>query len=315
MLHWSEDGLGCCNTSIPLSPSLITDVLLICGVIYPIWVRRGVIDWKCKEELNLFTPVLQFLLLQKNYYFPFSAVTLIAVAVVCVLALPVSLLGEYLTWCVTCKQLFVPPNKSGKKPIQSRNDMIVCKPLGNQGLISHAFNSQTMGRTEKKNKTNRSASLLIGPVAVSHTQGVLNDPFLLLGFAGSLRSCGQWRVANLPCCLCLSGCTQTWLHVICLSTRLPDRCMHPHSFPDAECIELSELMSNHKFPLWKTWKHDCFSSEAEHAWPPVCRTACLLDFAWIPVFFGFAHSCLSVCLSVCAREQPAALRGKMRVQR
>lgn len=68
-------------------------------------------------------------------------------------------------------------------------------------------------------------------------------------------------------------------------------------------------MSNHKFPLWKTWKQDCFASEAEQAWPPVCRTACLLDFPWIP---GFLALHISVCLPVCMcdREQPALLRGK-----
>lgn len=68
-------------------------------------------------------------------------------------------------------------------------------------------------------------------------------------------------------------------------------------------------MSNHKFPLWKTWKQDCFASEAEQAWPPVCRTACLLDFPWIP---GFLALHISVCLPVCMcdREQPAPLRGE-----
>lgn len=99
------------TTDPSLLSHLNSDVLLICGLIYPIWVCRGIIDSKCKAELKLFTPMLQFLLRQKSYFFsPFSAVTLIVVAAVWMPPLPVSLLGEYLTCVyVTCKQPFVLP--------------------------------------------------------------------------------------------------------------------------------------------------------------------------------------------------------------
>lgn len=134
------------TTDPSLLPHLTTDVLLICGLIYPIWVWRGVIDSKCKAELKFFTPVLQFLLWPKSYFFPFSAVTLIVVAVVWMPALPVSLLGGYLT-CVTCKQLFVLnkswTNHSAQKPHDCLNRWGI-KVLSLMNL------TQTVGRMKKK---------------------------------------------------------------------------------------------------------------------------------------------------------------------
>lgn len=50
----------------------------------------------------------------------------------------------------------------------------------------------------------------------SHTQPLLNDPFLLYGSAGSSRACGQWRMANLPCCLRLQASDNTNYVLFCI---------------------------------------------------------------------------------------------------
>lgn len=49
----------------------------------------------------------------------------------------------------------------------------------------------------------------------THTP-LLNEPFLLYGSAGSSRACGQWRMANLPCSLCLQARDNTNYVLFCI---------------------------------------------------------------------------------------------------
>lgn len=120
-------------------------------------------------------------------------------------------------------------------------------------------------------------------------------------------------VANLPFCLCLTWLAGIGVPVLPLLTAV---CICTVSQPwPPECIELSELMSNQKFPFGKTWNHNCFASEAEQAWPPVCRTACLLYFPRIPVFFFWLCTFLPVCVwQTAASTTEGKMRGETQIR-
>lgn len=129
------------TTDPSLLSHLNSDVLLICGLIYPIWVCRGIIDSKCKAELKLFTPMLQFLLRQKSYFFspsqPLHWLSLQQFE--CHLFPSHSLVN---IWHVSMPLV---SNRLSSRQILnlplSPETTWWRKPLGNQGLISHAFNS------------------------------------------------------------------------------------------------------------------------------------------------------------------------------
>lgn len=121
---------------------------------------------------------------------------------------------------------------------------------------------------------------------------------------------GEWLIF-LAVCVCGAVTRLTGWYLYSPPVLLTGVCICTISLTwPPECIKLSELMSNHKLLLWKTWKHDCFTPpEAEQTWPPVCRTACLLHFPWIP-----GETAVHTCPTVWDGEQTRTTEGKMRIK-
>lgn len=111
------------------------------------------------------------------------------------------------------------------------------------------------------------------------------------GLVGS----GEWLIC-LEACVC-GAVTTDWMLFVFPSCP-PDRWMHLHDFPDVTTWMHRAVWINVQsyVPPLKNLKHDCLALEAGQARPPVCQTACLLDFPWIPWWFRRAH--LSIWLSV-----------------
>lgn len=227
--------------------------------------------------------------------------------------LPVSLLGEHLT----CLRHLTSNRLSSQQMLDqpfSPETMWLAKPLGNQGLIPHAFNSQTVGGQKKKQ------SFCISSYCPC---GCLTHPGCVKWPIPSMWLVQVWSVesgqsALLPVFIGLDP-DLTGRYLYSLPLLLTGVCICTVSQPwPPECIALSELISNHKLPLFEKPKTTTVLprrlNRCDHL-SVYSLSAPLPVNTWgffnLIFFLGFAHFCLPAYGD---REQPAPLRGKMRVK-